>query len=105
MVKRERMRKIIESVHRPMLSAKGLDEGEFGVEGRRWADVLSTNFSVGVNMYSANVTSYWYRLRSSQRTKLDASTEDMAIRRRDRRGIVTRSEGCCSGLGDAAGLV
>lgn len=29
------------------------------------------NFSVGVNMYSANVTSYWYRLRWNQRRRED----------------------------------
>jgi len=28
---------------------------------------LKMNFSVGVNMYSENVTSYWYLFRCSQR--------------------------------------
>jgi len=33
---------------------------------------LNMNFSVGVNMYRENVTSYWYLLRCSQR-KVDAN--------------------------------
>ena len=35
------------------------------------ASVLNMNFSVGVSMYSENVTSYWYRLRCSQRRRVD----------------------------------
>jgi len=30
-------------------------------------NALKINFSVGVNMYKLNVTSYWYLLRWSQR--------------------------------------
>lgn len=33
------------------------------------------NFSVGVNMYNAKVTSYWYLFRCNQRIKGDANEE------------------------------
>jgi hypothetical protein len=33
--------------------------------------LLKMNFSVVVNMYKANVTSYWYRFRCSQRASDD----------------------------------
>jgi hypothetical protein len=35
------------------------------------ANVLKMNFSVEVNMYSENVTSYWYLLRWNQRRRAD----------------------------------
>lgn len=34
---------------------------------KRKRNELNMNFSVGVNMYSENVTSYWYLFRCSQR--------------------------------------
>jgi len=43
--------------------------------GGRTVDVLKMNFSVGVNMYSAKVTSYWYRLRCDQRISGEAKEE------------------------------
>jgi hypothetical protein len=45
------------------IEKKGESRGrERGREG-----ALKMNFSVGVSMYRLNVTSYWYRLRCSQR--------------------------------------
>jgi hypothetical protein len=47
-------------------------KGEIGNVRRRWMGVvLKMNFSVPVNMYSEKVTSYWYRLRWSQRRSED----------------------------------
>ena len=37
----------------------------------RMGNVLKMNFSVLVNMYSENVTSYWYLLRWNQRSSAD----------------------------------
>ena len=34
-------------------------------------DLLKMNFSVGVSIYRENVTSYWYRLRCSQRRRVE----------------------------------
>lgn len=34
-------------------------------------DLLKMNFSVGVSIYSENVTSYWYRLRCNQRRSVE----------------------------------
>lgn len=34
-------------------------------------DLLKMNFSVGVSIYSENVTSYWYRLRCNQRRRVE----------------------------------
>lgn len=49
-----------------------------GDRKRRGGNALKMNFSVGVNMYKLNVTSYWYRLRWSQRNveaSMDIVTE------------------------------
>ena len=50
--------------------------------GRRCSceNALNINFSVDVNMYSENVTSYWYRLRWNQRSR--AAGYSMAARTR-----------------------
>jgi hypothetical protein len=46
-------------------------KGELVMSGRWMGVVLKMNFSVPVNMYSEKVTSYWYRLRWSQRRSED----------------------------------
>lgn len=46
--------------------------GEWEGEHMVWGiDVLKMNFSVDVNMYRENVTSYWYRFRWNQRSMAD----------------------------------
>ena len=42
-------------------------EKEGGRRGTGRGNALKMNFSVGVSMYKLKVTSYWYRLRCSQR--------------------------------------
>lgn len=47
----------------------GVQLGGAGCTGQE--AVLNINFSVDVNMYKENVTSYWYRLRWNQRSSAD----------------------------------
>ena len=52
-----------------------LTRADWSLERRRGLErgtgeiLLKINFSVGVSMYSENVTSYWYRLRWSHRNR------------------------------------